>query len=85
MPNKVQKNYRLSNQFMDTAAELGIKVGPALGLRQAFADAVGQRTVVWSMGAPGKQAAEEMIGLFEELFDEESNEEERRQKAAVHE
>ena len=85
VPNKVQKNYRLSRQLIDTAQEFGLNVGPALGLRQAYADAVGQRTVVWRMGAAGKQAANEITALFEKLFTNEESNEESREKAAVNE
>ena len=68
VPNKVQKNYRLSKEMLSTATELGLDLAPALGLRQAFADAVGQETVVWRMGRQEQQAATEMINLFEGIF-----------------
>ncbi len=77
VPNKIQKNYRLSRQLIETAHELGLEVAPQLGLRQAFADAVGQKTVVWRMGPESRQAASEIVSLFEHLFKIEEHEQEK--------
>lgn len=68
IPNKLQKNYRLSEELLMTAKTLGLAVTPGLGLRQAFADAAGQRSVVWKMNRQAEPAATEMLGLFEYLF-----------------
>ena len=68
IPNKLQKNYRLSEELLMTAKTLGLAVTPGLGLRQAFADAAGQRSVVWRMNRQAEPAATEMLGLFEHLF-----------------
>lgn len=68
IPNKLQKNYRLSDELLVTAKTLGLAVTPGLGLRQAFADAAGQKSVVWNMNRQAETAAAEMRGLFEHLF-----------------
>ncbi len=68
IPNKLQKNYRLSEELLMTAKTLGLAVTPGLGLRQAFADSAGQRSVVWRMNRQGEPAAIEILGLFEHLF-----------------
>lgn len=68
VPNKLQKNYRLSDELLITAKTLGLEVTPGLGLRQAFADSAGQRSVVWRMNRQAKPAASEMLELFEHLF-----------------
>ena len=68
IPNKLQKNYRLSDELLVTAKTLGLAVTSGLGLRQAFADAAGQKSVVWDMNRQAQTAAAEMRGLFEHLF-----------------
>lgn len=68
IPNKLQKNYRLSEELLVTAKQFGLEVTPGLGLRQAFADAAGQDSVVWNLGQPAKKAAAEMTELFDHLF-----------------
>ena len=86
IPNKIQKNYRLSNQLLETANELHLSVAPGLGLRQAFADAAGQKSVVWNMGPEAAKAASEMINLFESLFRiYEDAKEDAETKTAIHE
>ena len=68
IPNKLQKNYRLSDELLVTAKTLGLTVTPGLGLRQAVADSAGQKSVVWSMNRQAETAAQEMLGLFDHLF-----------------
>ncbi len=68
IPNKLQKNYRLSEELLITAKTLGLDVTPGLGLRQAFADSAGQKSVVWRMNRQAEPAATEILGLFEHLF-----------------
>lgn len=68
IPNKLQKNYRLSDELLLTAQTLGLHVTPGLGLRQAFADAAGQKSVVWRMNKQAEAAATEIFALFENLF-----------------
>lgn len=78
LPNKLQIQYRLSQELLETAATLGIPSLPGLRLRQAYADAAGQGTVVWRLGFRGKTAALELRKLFEELASHESPNAERR-------
>lgn len=68
IPNKLQRNFRLSRELLETAGSLGLDVAPGLGLRQAYADAAGQGTVVWRLGSPARDAAEEMHNLFKQVF-----------------
>lgn len=78
IPNKIQTNYRLSREMLETAETLGISVTPALGLRQAFADAAGQGTVVWRMGSPAAAASSEMIHLTNDIISHAKTIHERR-------
>jgi chromosome partitioning protein len=73
VPNKVQVQYRLGREFMDTAKSLDIPATSPLKLRQAYADAVGQGTVVWKMGRGAKDAADEINQLFKEVFSHDTN------------
>jgi chromosome partitioning protein len=67
----VGKEYRLTKDMRDTASALGLELaGTAMTLRQAYADAPGQRTVVWRMGYRERHAAQEIDSLFRELFPE---------------
>ena len=77
VPNKLQVQYRLSREFLETAQRLEIPATPGLRLRQAFADAAGQGTVVWKLGERGKSAATEIKELFDGLFGKESQNDER--------
>jgi len=74
VPNKLQVQYRLSQEFLETARSLEIPASSGLRLRQAYADAVGQGTVVWKMQTKSAQeAAGEIQNLFRELLTNESN------------
>ena len=74
VPNKVQVQYRLSQEMLETAQSLGIPTSKALRLRQAYADAVGQGTVVWKLGTKSaSDAAFEIQELLEEVMNYESN------------
>jgi len=67
--NKMQARYRLSRELHDAAARLGIPTASAtVGLRQAYADAVGQGSVVWRMRTKAPAAAEELARLFTEIL-----------------
>ena len=68
IPNKLQKNYRLSDELLITAKTLKLEVAPGLGLRQAFADSAGQQSVVWRMSRQAEPAANEVLALFDALF-----------------
>ena len=66
LPNKVQKQLPAEPGVAETADTLGIPSLKALKLRQAYADAAGQGTVVWRL--PGtKEVAEEINELFNEI------------------
>lgn len=73
VPNKVQVQYRLSREFLEEASRLGIPASSPLKLRQAFADAVVQGTVVWKLGRGAKDADEEIQQLFQEITQHGSN------------
>jgi chromosome partitioning protein len=67
--NKVQANTRLSQELLESAHGFGIRVAEtALHLRQVYADAVSQKTVVTRMGWRGKEAAAELTQLFQEVY-----------------
>ena len=78
VPNKLQVQYRLSQELLETAKSLGIPSLSGLRLRQAYADAAGQGTVVWRLGPRGEAAGLELRNLFEELASHESPNAERR-------
>lgn len=65
----VGKTYRLTQDMKDAAAALGLPLaGTALTLKQIYADAPGQGTVVWRMGTRGRDAATETENLFREVL-----------------
>ena len=68
VPNKLQIQYRLSQEFLETAQSLDVPATSGLRLRQTYADAPGQATVVWKMGSRGAAAATEIQQLFVELL-----------------
>jgi chromosome partitioning protein len=68
VPNKLQVQYRLSAEFLEAARSLEIPTSKGLRLLQAYADAVGQGTVVWRMSTRSAQdAGTEIRLLFTEL------------------
>ncbi len=67
VPNKLQVQYRLTQELLATVQSLGVPALGGLRLRQAFADAAGQGTLVWRLGLRGTAATEEITRLFEEL------------------
>jgi len=67
IPNKLQKRGRLSHEMLDAVHKLKIPVLAGLSLRQAFADAAGQATVVSDLGASAFLAAYEMKQLLKEM------------------
>jgi chromosome partitioning protein len=77
VPNKLQVAYRLSREFLETANSLEIPSTPGLRLRQAFADAAGQGTVVWRLGPRGQSATHEIKELFNGLFRQKPQDDER--------
>ncbi|MBI3869997.1 MAG: AAA family ATPase [Verrucomicrobia bacterium] len=72
VPNKLQARYRLSRELLEIARHLAVPATPELRLRQAYADAAGQGTVVWHLGPGGEMAANEIKELFHGLFRKES-------------
>ncbi|TWT77309.1 hypothetical protein Pla123a_19670 [Posidoniimonas polymericola] len=67
----VGKRYRLTKDMQDAAAALQLPMAStAMTLRQIFADAPGQGSVVWQMGARARTAGEEVRRLFAELLPE---------------
>lgn len=69
LPNKLQVQYRLSREFLEATGSLKTPTAATpLRLRQAFADAAGQGTVVWRLGPRGAAAANEIKELFHGIF-----------------
>jgi chromosome partitioning protein len=65
----VGKNYRLTKDMKDAAAALNLSLASQpITLRQIYADAPGQGTVVWKMGWRAKEAADEIDGIFREIL-----------------
>ena len=77
----VGKTYRLTRDMREAAAALDLPLADtALTLKQIYADAPGQGTVVWRMGARGRAAAQEIEALFREVLPDAVR---RRSKAAA--
>ena len=67
----VGKTYRLTQDMKDAASTLHLRMAKtAITLKQIYADAPGQGTVVWHLGARGREAAHEMRALFREAVPE---------------
>ncbi len=65
----VGRNYRLTQDMKEAAAALGLPLATtAMILRQIYADAPGQGSVVWGMGTRAREAATEVEQLFRELL-----------------
>ena len=77
VPNKLQVQYRLTQELLATVQSLGVPALGGLRLRQAFADAAGQGTLVWRLGLRGAAATEEITRLFQEVnrYESEANDE----------
>ena len=72
--HNIQTQYRLSKELLQTVQGMGMPVGEGLRLRQAYADAAGQGTVVWRMNTESAKAATaELQFLFQQLLSYESN------------
>lgn len=84
VPNRLQVQYRLSQELLEASKGLEIPAVGGLRLRQAYADAVGQGTVVWRMATQSaRDAAAEVQELFIELFAYESAEKNDERRAAA--
>jgi len=69
--NMVRPRYRLAAEMEKAAAALRLPiVSTAWRLRQVYADAPGQGTVVWRMGSTARVAATEVQQIFAELLPE---------------
>src|SRR5690606_14168497 len=67
----VGSKYRLTQDMKDAAEALQLDLaGSGITLRQIYADARGQGTVVWRMGSKGREAAAEIDEGFTELLGE---------------
>ena len=67
----VGKDFRLTKDMRDAANALKLTLATThVTLRQAYADAPGQSTLVWKMGYREKEAAREIAALFQELLPE---------------
>lgn len=65
----VGRHYRLTQDMKDAAAALQFPLAKvALTLKQIYADAPGQGTVVWKMGTRARAAAQEIRELFREVL-----------------
>ena len=65
----VGRHYRLTQDMRDAASALKLPIAQtSLTLRQVYADAPGQGSVVWKLGA--REAADEVDRLFRELLPE---------------
>ena len=65
----VGKNYRLTRDMKEAAAQLKLTVAKtAIVHRQVYADAPGQGAFVWGLGARGREAGEEIRSLFREVL-----------------
>ena len=85
VPNKLQIQYRLSIEFLETARSLEIPASNGLRLRQAYADAAGQGTVVWRMGTRSAvDAATEIQTLFKELTAYDRNDSTNDERRVAH-
>lgn len=74
VPNKLQVQYRLSQELVETVQGLDVPALPGLRLRQAFADAAGQGTVVWRLPTRSAQDASfEIQELLERLVNHDTD------------
>lgn len=62
-------HYRLTQNMKDAAAALNLPLASkSMILRQIYADAPGQGSVVWQMGSRARDAAQEVDDLFREIL-----------------
>jgi hypothetical protein len=66
--DKLQVHYRLSRELLETTRNMAVASTTGLRLRQAYAEAAGQGTVVWRLGARGEMASNEIRELWDGLF-----------------
>lgn len=65
----VGKHYRLTKDMKEAAESLEMVLADSMiTQKQVYADAPGQRAVVWALGPRGRQAGDEMKSLFAEIL-----------------
>jgi chromosome partitioning protein len=65
----VGKHYRLTKDMKEAAEALDMLLADSmLTQKQIYADAPGQRAVVWKLGSRGKNAGQEIQALFDEIM-----------------
>lgn len=69
VPNKVQARTRLGRDLIDTVRGLDVRPLPGLHLRQAYAEAASQGTVVWRLGKHAQPASIEVLALLSEVYE----------------
>lgn len=80
----VGKHYRLTQDMREAAALLKLPITPTfMTLRQIYADAPGQASVVWQMGSRAREAAVEVERLFRELLPEAARPAARKRQAVA--
>ena len=68
IPNKIKPDQILSKELFELGGKIGIPFTKNfIRLRDPYADAPGQQTVVWRMGILRRQASEEIQNLFKEI------------------
>lgn len=85
VPNKLQMQYKLSKELLKTVRDdMKMRVGEGLSLRQAYADAAGQGSVVWRLKTESARAATaELRFLFEQLLSYESSKKKHDSRSAT--
>jgi chromosome partitioning protein len=77
----VGRNYRLTQDMRNAAAALELPIAStAMILRQIYADAPGQGSVVWDMGSRGRDAANEIEQFFREILPDVASRKKQRLK-----
>ena len=65
----VGSRHRLTRDMKEAAAAFDLPLAPVqIVLRQAYADAPGQKALVWDLGTRGREAANELDALFRHLL-----------------
>lgn len=80
----VGKHYRLTTDMKEAAEALEMVLADGmLTQKQVYADAPGQRAVVWNLGSRGKIAGQEMKELFQEILPFASKDEVKENRKAA--
>lgn len=64
VPNKLQQRHRLTRELVATLQAFKVPLTSGIHLRQAYADAAGQGSVVWRLGPSASPAANEIRELI---------------------